>query len=111
MSTSWDSLLHLIKQRQVLEQIKQKADPASGVSFMVRRGVARDNEDYEDDERRRPWATIETPALALAGEAIDMLLQANAESIRGFVASVRRDIDSATMALKSAEGITEHWKE
>lgn len=43
-----------------LENISNNCDPASGVSFAVRRGAARDNEDVsDDDEKRRPWITAE----------------------------------------------------
>lgn len=42
-----------------LRKILKDMDPASGVAISFRRGVARDNDDVENDDERRPWTTVE----------------------------------------------------
>jgi|GEM_PF-4443564 len=54
MDKPHEYLAELLKQRRILKDILKNADPASGVSFMIRRGVARDNKDVPFDSSTRP---------------------------------------------------------
>jgi hypothetical protein len=89
-------LAELVKQRRIIKDILEDADPASGISFMIRRGVARDNKDVPRDSDLRPWATIQTCDLELAAAAIDSILKANRQSMTTFIEITRRDIDIAS---------------
>jgi hypothetical protein len=97
---SWDHLKAARKAKADLNAIMKKADPASGVSFCVRRGVARDNEDVEDDHVMRPWVTIELSNLELATEAAKALSKGLDESIAFWVKATRRDIEEAQKVLE-----------
>lgn len=100
-----DYLLHLLKQRVILQGIVREADPASGIAFMVRRGVARDNDEVADDMIRRPWATIECCNMGHAYDAVNLLLQQNMESIKVFMTAVERDTVGAQTILKEAQSM------
>lgn len=98
-------LKHLIQQRLLLTKINKEADPASGISFMIRRGVAADNEDIPDDHLKRPWATIQVGTLDLASAAISALLEANEKSIVIFRKAVEKDIDAAVACLSELKHV------
>lgn len=97
-------LKELLWQRQTLLAILKDMDPASGVTFMVRRGVAADSEDY-DDRLSRPWATIQMADLGEARYVILGLLRANMSSIRIFMRSTDRLIEEAKEALVEASQV------
>lgn len=42
-----------------LRKLLKDIDPASGLSVSLRRGVARDNDEVDDDSDKRPWHTME----------------------------------------------------
>jgi hypothetical protein len=98
-------LRELLQQRQTLLAILKDMDPASGVTFMVRRGVAADSEDY-DDRLSRPWATIQVAELGEARYVILGLLRANMSSIRIFMRSTSRLIGEAEETLAEANRVT-----
>lgn len=102
MDKPHEYLAELLKQRRILKDILKNADPASGVSFMIRRGVARDDEDVPNDFKARPWATVQTPDLVLASSAMAHLLKANKESILVFIRSARLDIEFAIKSIDAA---------
>ena len=102
---SHEYLQYLHKQREILQTIQREADPASGISFMIRRGVACDNPKVEDDAERRPWAIIETANLETAREIISRLLDANLGSILRWRKIVRQEIAAATEVLQQSTGI------
>lgn len=103
MDKPYEYLSELLKQRRILKDILKNADPASGISFMIRRGVARDNKDVPNDFNARPWATVQTPDLVLASSAIAHLLKANKESILRFIDSARLDIEFARKSIDAAK--------
>jgi hypothetical protein len=101
MNNSWD---HLKRAREILAGLKKimaDADPASGVSFAVRRGVARDNEAVEGDEDKRPWVTLELSDLKLSEMAIKILIDGALSSIEFWSLATQRDIDTAGKELRN----------
>lgn len=56
-----------------LSHILDTCDPASGVSFIVRRGVMKDREAEDDDVRHRPKVLVETGNLEVARSIIEKL--------------------------------------
>lgn len=66
-----------------LEAISRDCDPASGVSFVVRRGVMRNNPgDALDDEGHRPKVVVETCELELARNIIEQLKSSLKRSLK-----------------------------
>ncbi len=101
-SPTFTHLTNLILQRERLKKIRADMDPASGVSFAVRRGVARNNDEVEDDETRRPWATIEICSGGHAEQVIDVLLLANMASIVYARASLEKELKAGAELLTKA---------
>lgn len=64
-----------------LQKLLKSMNPASGVAIAMRRGVARDDDDVEDDQIRRPWTTVEVSDMALAHTAISAVLIAAQSSL------------------------------
>lgn len=96
---SWDHLKQTRANLAAIKAIREQADPASGVSFAVRRGVARDNEDLDGDDIRRPWVTVELSDLELADNALREI-QLGLERLEVFwTKAVRRDIETAQAAI------------
>lgn len=104
MNNSWDHLRHAREVLAGLEKILAESDPASGVSFSVRRGVAKDNEVVEDDDKKRPWVTIEVSEPSGFGEVLRALLISAMNNVNYWTRVVRRDIELAQAVL--AEGAT-----
>lgn len=98
---TWEHLQAAKKSLLALDKITKDADPASGITFAVRRGVARDNEDVEDDAFRRPWVTVESSNLELSGRAIALIREALIENIKFWTRRTEEDIASAQNALNS----------
>lgn len=74
-------------------------DPASGVSFSVRRGVIWDNDAIEDDCIRRPWITVESSDLQSAKTIIELIIQDTEKQIKFWENNVKRDIEIAQKIL------------
>lgn len=91
---------HLLAQRHLLLRINKDADLASGISFMVRRGVARDNEAVEGDELKRPWAVIESGDLKACREIIGTLLAINLTSLKLWKSSLISELKSMNASLE-----------
>jgi len=53
-------LLLRLETIQQLKKLKKEVDPASGITICVRRGVAADNPNQKNDNKNRPWITVET---------------------------------------------------
>jgi hypothetical protein len=103
---NYEYLSQLLVRRKALLSISKNADPASGISFMIRRGVARDNEDVEDDDVKRPWVVVESSLdFEKAQDALDLLIQTNMDSIKLFRNSVRNDMEKAELVLRDADEI------
>ncbi len=102
---SYEILNNMAAQLHMLDQIVEDADPASGISFMIRRGVARDNDEVEGDSERRPWTTIETSDLAQAREALMHIRHSLIHSITFFRKVVRDDINQAHKVLTDTEKV------
>ncbi len=98
---SWEHLLNLRQAIKGLKTISEKADPASGVSFSVRRGVSRDNDNVEGDEINRPWVTVELSDLTSAIAALEHIIKAMEGSERIWQSAVAKDITDARKALES----------
>jgi hypothetical protein len=96
MNNSWNHLAAARNNLAALEAIKKKADPASGVSFAVRRGVARDNEDVKGDHVMRPWVTIEA---SLFEPALDAIIAEAKRLIEFWEKATKRDIEEAAKVL------------
>lgn len=101
----YEYLAELLRQRQVLQDILKDMDPASGVTFMVRRGIAADSEDY-DDRLSRPWATIQMGDSVAARLVIQGLLRANRDSINVFARSAEHLITEVQSLLAEANRVT-----
>ncbi len=101
----YEYLAELLRQRQVLQDILKGMDPESGATFMVRRGIAADSEDY-DDRLSRPWATIQMADLAEARYVILGLLRANMASIKIFMRSTVHLITEVQSLLAEANRVT-----
>ncbi len=75
-----------------LQKLKKDLDPASCMSISVRHGVARDNDDIEDDDVKRPWRTMQfmgsdrglTDGME---KLIDMLIEDRVRSLKGWAQS------------------------
>ena len=94
-----DTAQNLKKAREILQgylQIKEKADPASGCSFSVRRGVSRDNPDCDDDATYRPWYTIE---LSQYEQALDILIDSARKNVKRWEAILREEIAQSQKIL------------
>lgn len=63
-----------------LDKLLKDIDPVSCASVCIRRGVARDNPDVENDAENRPWITVELSDLRHAHAVIELLLDASKES-------------------------------
>jgi hypothetical protein len=90
MSPALETLKARLAQIEALEKISRECDPASGLSFSVRRGVARDNEDDERDAERRPWVTVEVCDTA-GKEAIAHLVTALRVSVTYWRANLEKE--------------------
>lgn len=102
MPNSWEHLANCEKTLVTLDAILKKADPASGISFMVRRGIARDDDDLPDDAARRPWAVVEVSDIELAANAISNIRLALTDSIAFWRTAVSRDIKDAQKELAAS---------
>jgi hypothetical protein len=87
MDSIYAAQLKRIEAIKQLRDVLKKMDPASGLTVHIRRGVAADNPEYDDDQTRRPWVLSE---LSGAGEhgmdpmrlIVNTLIQQNLESLR-----------------------------
>jgi hypothetical protein len=102
MSTPWEHLKAARATTAALKAIAREADPASGISFSVRRGVARDNPDY-DDSVKRPWVTIEVSTLETACCSINFLLRASKANEDFWAQATKRAIAEAAAILENPE--------
>ncbi len=101
MNTALEHLKSARAQIAALEKIAKDCDPASGVSFSVRRGVARDNEDSEGDCVRRPWVTVETSDLPVAKGLIEIIISAARRNEAFWLKALQADIRDACAYLAS----------
>ena len=54
-------LLLRLETIQQLKKLKKEVDRnAPGITICIRRGVAADNPDQKNDDKNRPWITVET---------------------------------------------------
>lgn len=97
---SWEMLKQQRERLSALKKIAAEADPASGISFQVRRGVLRDNPDYEDDDIRRPLVNVEFFDLDTAQAALLTLCSGVEQSIAFWERCVKTDIEEAEAALE-----------
>lgn len=74
-----------------LKKILKDMDPASGVAISIRRGVARDDDDVENDAERRPWATVECSNMEWAKAVIETAIAVAADSERFWLANAKED--------------------
>ena len=74
-----------------LKKILKDMDPASGVAISIRRGVARDNDDVENDAERRPWVTVECSSMDGAKIVIETAIAVAADSERFWLANAKKD--------------------
>jgi hypothetical protein len=74
-----------------LEKVLKDMDPASGVAISIRRGVARDNDDVDDDDVRRPWTTVEVINMDWARTIIETAITAAADSEKYWLACAKAD--------------------
>lgn len=86
-----------------LKKIFSQIDPASGLSVSFRRGVARNNEDIEDDEFRRPWVTCEIGGIATGENVAKLLIETTIKALEDLEAfwmkSVQRDMEEMRKEL------------
>jgi hypothetical protein len=105
MSNSPEMLMQKLSNIKQLMKIMKDMDPASGVSFMVRRGVARDNPENDDDDEIRPWVTVETAELDVAKTVIEQLVLAEKQSAKFWADSTRRTIKECEQALCAFDSV------
>ncbi len=101
MNNSWNHLAACRTKLLALKKIAKDADSASGVSFAVRRGVARDNEENENDSERRPWVTVEVSNEDFFQGAIAILIASLQEQVTFWEMAVKRDMAEAENVLNN----------
>jgi hypothetical protein len=72
-----ENLQKVMSRLSALHKLKDKVDPASGMSVLVRRGVLSDRAEDEDNRERRQYIEIET--LYFMPEIIDLLIKGQEE--------------------------------
>ena len=86
-----------------LKKILLQIDPASGLSVSFRHGVARDNEDVEDDEIRRPWVTCEIGGIATGENVAKLLIEITLKALKDletfWMKAVQRDMEEMNKEL------------
>ncbi len=87
-----------------LEKILNQIDPASGLSVSFRRGVARDNDDIEDDDIRRPWVTCEIGGIATGENVAKLLIETTLGALKDlesfWIKAVQRDAEEMQKELQ-----------
>jgi hypothetical protein len=99
MNTTAEHIKGLRHTLKTLQKIAKEMDPASGVTLCARRGVARDNEEAEDDNLRRPWVTVETSDLNVAVKVLGLMEQAANHSLTTWLNIARTERDELTKLL------------
>lgn len=92
MNTTIEKITQLDASIKAIAEILLDMDPASGVTFCVRRGVA--------DEDHRPWVTVETGELTLARPALELIQDAATRSKHYWVSVARKDRDELNEFLR-----------
>jgi len=82
-----------------LQRILKDMDPASGVSFAVRRGVARDDDEVDNDSTKRPWVTLELSEMALVKDTLDSLIEGAKYNVTFWEGATKRLISEAQKVL------------
>lgn len=86
-----------------LKKILSQIDPASGFSIAFRRGVARDNDDIEDDDTRRPWVTCELGGISSEENLGKSLMEKTLEALKDletfWMKAVQRDLEEMQKEL------------
>jgi hypothetical protein len=90
-----DDTIQYIKDRRAkivaLKKVLKDMDPASGVAISIRRGVARDNDDVENDAERRPWTTVECINMDWARTVIETAIKVAEDSEKYWLAGASAD--------------------
>jgi len=97
------SLNHLVQSRKSIEQLNKilvDCDPASGISFYVRRGVLLDNVDVEGDSERRPLVPVEFGDLKKAEDAVALMIRGLEESVRLTKRFLTERLEEARLVLE-----------
>jgi hypothetical protein len=90
-----------------LQKLKKNLNPACCMSISVRNGVARDNDDVEDDDVKRPWRTMSfmgsdrglTDGME---KLIDMLIEDRVRSLKGWAQSADEYAEQLAVAKAKA---------
>jgi hypothetical protein len=90
-----------------LEGLKNKIDPASGMSVCVKRGVLSDANEEENDRPLREWISIEI--CENMEEIIDLLLVTQVNSLKLWLNSARQEEKEASLAIKSGEEFIKNY--
>jgi hypothetical protein len=83
-----------------LQKIIKDLDPASGVSFMIRRGPAKDNEEIDDYETKHPWTTIEISNPSIVS-VLNILEKEQTEEVKFWKRMTEIEIKNAQKELNS----------
>jgi hypothetical protein len=102
-----DHINKTIAEIKALREIRKKLDPACGMALNFRRGVARDNDEYEDDATRRPWVLVELGGSSDGGmealeSIIDTAVKLKLSSLKLWMNFAQQDIKNLNMAYADA---------
>lgn len=101
--TSLQNLKETRERISGLQKILKQIDPASGLSIAFRRGVARDNEEVEDDDTRRPWVTCEVGGIATGENVAKLLIETTLNALKDletyWMKAVQRDLEEMQKEL------------
>lgn len=95
------------KQQYILKQlleIKNKHNAVPGISFQVRRGIIKDNNDnWEADRKNHPTIPVEFGNVKYAEQALDHLINGIHDSIYFWKKRVEEDIKTAQNILEESK--------
>jgi hypothetical protein len=100
MNHTYEHLRQSKSRLSELQKIIKDLDPASGVSFMIRRGPAKDNEEIDDYETKHPWTTIEISNPSIVS-VLNILEKEQTEVVRFWKHMTEIDIKNAQGELNS----------
>jgi len=98
MNHTYEHLRQSKSRLSELQKIIKDFDPASGVSFMIRRGPAKDNEEVDDYETKHPWTTIEISNPSIVS-VLNILEKEQTEVVRFWKHMTEIDIKNAQNEL------------
>jgi len=103
MNHTYEHLRQSKSRLSELQKIIKDFDPASGVSFMIRRGPAKyelDDEEIDNHEIKHPWTIIETSNPSIVS-VLNILEKEQTEVVKFWKHMTEIDIKNAQNELNS----------